>query len=218
MEESVNTQKEQKVLHCFYCGNKTKMDMVGMHVYHWEVDDGSYRGYDKYRMFSCPVCGKVTFHLAYWEEGMYDRDNQMFEEESIVFPVNSMDSKAMPPKIKDTFEAALKTRNINNDICLIALRKTLELICIDKGALKWGLKDKIEELAQNGILPEPLKEASSLAKILGDSAAHDKGLDVNNQDINSMIDFVEYIIEYLYILPFKLTRFKKRLKSLDGSL
>jgi len=48
------------------------------------------------------------------------------------------------------------------------------LICVDKEASKWSLKDKIEELAQKGILPEPMKEASSLAKILGDSAAHDK--------------------------------------------
>ena len=87
------------------------------------------------------------------------------------------------------------------------------MICVDKGATEKELYKKIEELAQNGTLPEPLREASSFARKLGNSAAHNKGLDVDTHDINSMVDFVEYIIEYLYILPNKLERYKKRLMA-----
>ncbi|MCL1881200.1 MAG: DUF4145 domain-containing protein [Oscillospiraceae bacterium] len=218
MNKSLENKEAQKVLQCLYCGNKTKMDMVGQHIYRWEDDEGCYCGVDIYKMFSCPICEKVTFHYAYWENGMYGRNGEMIEEEEILYPVNSIDSKAMPQKIKDSFEAAIKIRNIDNAVCLMALRRTLELVCVDKGATEWGLKDKIKELVQNGILPDFLREASSFTKILGDSAAHDKGFDLNNHDINIIIDFVEYIIEYLYVLPYKLEKYKRRLKSLEEEL
>lgn len=211
MDESI---KEQEVLQCLYCGNKTLMDMVGQHRTSWEEESGYY-GYFHYKMFCCPVCYRVTFYQAYWDCAQMNYDGSELVDVEILYPVNTIDSNAMPPKIKDAFESALKIRNIDNLVCLMALRRTLELICIDKKATKWGLKNKIEELAQEGILPETLKEASSFAKILGDSAAHDKGLDLNIHDINSMIDFVEYIIEYLYVLPYKLEKYKKRLVSLE---
>lgn len=97
--------------------------------------------------------------------------------------------------------------------CPVALRRTLELVLKDKGATKWGLKDKIEEIAEKGILPDTLKEASSLTKILGDSAAHDKEIDIEQQDVESMAEFVEYIIEYLYVVPDKINSYKQRLSS-----
>ena len=52
--------KRQKVLQCFYCGNSTLMNLVGEHKYNWDEGQGYY-GYFNYQMFSCPVCGKVTF-------------------------------------------------------------------------------------------------------------------------------------------------------------
>ena len=84
------------------------MDMVGQHIHHWEVDDGSSHGYSKYQMFNCPVCEKVTLNHTYWEDGMYGRDGQMYEENEILYPKNSVDNNAMPSNIKDAFEAALK--------------------------------------------------------------------------------------------------------------
>jgi hypothetical protein len=95
----------------------------------------------------------------------------------------------------------------------MALRRTLELILKDKGAIKWGLKDKIEEIAEKGLLPDTLKEASSLAKALGDSAAHDKNLEINQYDVESMAEFVEYIIEYLYVIPEKISSYKERFEE-----
>ena len=92
----------------------------------------------------------------------------------------------------------------------MALRRTLELILKDKGATKWGLKDKIEEIAQKGLLPDALKEASSLAKELGDTAAHDKDLEIELYDVEAMAEFIGFIIEYLYVVPSKITDYKIR--------
>ena len=121
-----------------------------------------------------------------------------------------MESTSVPKKVKEAYEAALKTKSIDKYVCLMALRRTLELLLKDKGATQWGLKDKIEEIAAKGLLPDTLKEASSLAKVLGDTAAHDKELEIDQYDVEAMAEFIGFIIEYLYVVPDKISAYKVR--------
>jgi len=168
-----------------------------------------------YKLYACPICNNVTLLHIYTDESMinwsYNGEREQYNEEKILFPITSLESNAMPKEVKEAFEAALKIRNIDNNLCLMALRRTLELILLNKGATKWGLKEKIEEIAAKGILPDALKEASKFTKFLGDSAAHGNGSETSLNDVNTMIEFVEYIIEYLYILPHKIERYKTKI-------
>jgi hypothetical protein len=215
MSETGNHSLEQKVLQCFHCGNKTLMNNVG--EYTWRSKRPEYLNFYffyKYTMFACPVCYKVTLLQKYSDELMErecaNGEYEQYSEDEILYPVNSFDSDAMPQTIKEAFEAALKTRMIDNSVCLMALRRTLELILIDKGATKWGLAQKIEEIAEKGILPQALKEASAFTKMLGNAAAHGITSGVTVSDVNTMTEFVEYIIEYLYILPNKIEQYKNK--------
>lgn len=182
----------------------------------WGMNSGntfSKREY-KYELFACPVCHKVTLRETYSDETMIFCDNldqmQCYDEKSILYPVSNFESSSsIPVKVKEAYEAALKIKSIDKYVSLMALRRTLELILKDQGASKWGLKDKIEEIAAKGLLPDALKEASSLTKILGDSAAHDKELDIDQNDVESMAEFIGFIIEYLYIIPDKINAYKK---------
>lgn len=85
-----------------------------------------------------------------------------YDEKNILFPVNSINRNSVPQKIKEAYAAALKVKEIDKYVCLMALRHTLELLLKDKGAVKWALKNKIEEIAAKGLLPDALKEASTL--------------------------------------------------------
>nr|WP_325186094.1 DUF4145 domain-containing protein [uncultured Oscillibacter sp.] len=211
-------QEKQEIIKCFHCGNETPMQKVG--EYTWGSRDVEFSEIDflyKYELFACPVCHKVTLRETYSDETMmnccdYDQLSY-FDERSILFPQNSIESKSVPQKIKEAYSAALKTKGIDKFICLMALRRTLELLLKDKGATKWGLKDKIEEIAAKGLLPDTLKEASSLAKLLGDTAAHDKELEIDEHDVEAMAEFIGFIIEYLYIVPDKINTYKKRLDA-----
>lgn len=213
---------KEEIIKCFHCGNETLIRQTG--EFQWGSRDLEYEDFDfhyTYEMFACPVCHKVTLRQTYSDETMIEPDWRygmiMHSSKTVLFPINNIDSGAIPPKIKEAFESALKTKNIDKNICLIALRRTLELILKEKGATKWGLKDKIEEIAQKGLLPDALKEASSLTKILGDSAAHDNDLEIEQYDVDSMAEFVEFIIEYLYIIPDKINAYKERLGSKTDS-
>jgi len=209
---------KEEIIKCFHCGNETLMRQTG--EYQWGLHNVKYEDFNFnyiYEMFACPVCHKVTLRETYGDETMMEPNhrNEMewYNKKTILFPINNIESSSIPSKVKEAFEAALKTKEIDKNICLLALRRTLELILNDKGATKWGLKDKIEEIAEKGLLPDTLKEASSLAKVLGDSAAHDKNLEIDQHDVESMSEFVEFIIEYLYIVPDKINTYKERLSS-----
>lgn len=212
-----NDLPREEIIKCFHCGNETPMQKVG--EYSWGSRDLVESDIDflfQYELFACPVCHRVTLRETYGDDTMVRYlTNDQFEyddEKTILYPINSLESKTIPAKVKGAYEAALKTKGIDKYICLIALRRTLELVLKDKGATKWGLKDKIEEIAEKGLLPDTLKEASSLAKLLGDTAAHDKeDLDIDQYDVEAIAEFIGYIIEYLYVVPDKINDYKMRL-------
>lgn len=213
---SSNTEHTDVIIKCFHCGNETPMKKVG--DYNWGskyIEKCDFDFLFKYELFACPVCHKVTLRQIYCDETMsyYDgyNDTIWFNETTILYPLSNMQSHSVPTKVKEAYEAALKTKGIDKYVCLMALRRTLELLLKDKGATAWGLKDKIEEIAAKGLLPDTLKEASSLAKMLGDTAAHDKDLEIDQNDVEAMAEFIGYIIEYLYIVPDKISTYKERL-------
>ena len=214
---SLDLAKKSVLIKCFHCGNKTPMDSVGQ--YKWGSRDMDFREVDidflyTYELFACPVCHKVTLRQVYTDEFMRVpvgvNDCDFYDEETILYPVSSVECSSIPQKIKDAYEAALKVKGIDKHVSLMALRRTLEMILKDKGAEKWGLKNMIEEIASKGILPDSLKEASSFAKILGDTAAHDKELHIDQNDVESIADFIGYIIEYLYVVPHKINSYKEK--------
>lgn len=209
---------KEEIVKCFHCGNTTPMKKVG--EYSWgsrDIDFSEIEFFYKYELFSCPVCHKVTLRETYGDETMMDYYTcdqvSYYDEKNILFPINSINSNSVPQKIKEAYAAALKVKEIDKFVCLMALRRTLELLLKDKGATKWGLKDKIEEIAEKGLLPDALKEASSLAKILGDTAAHDKEIEIDQQDVEAIAEFIRFIIEYLYIVPDKISNYKRRLDA-----
>ena len=207
-----------EIIKCFHCGNETPMQQVG--EYSWgsrNLEESDFDFLYKHHLFACPVCHRVTLRQTYSDETMICYRNaddlSYYSEKSILYPLSDIESGSIPSKIKEAYEAALKTKGIDKYVCLMALRRTLELILKDKGATKWGLKDKIEEIAEKGLLPAALKEASSLAKMLGDTAAHDKDLTIEQYDVEAMAEFIGFIIEYLYVVPDKIDSYKRKLDS-----
>lgn len=201
---------------CLHCGNETLMKKVG--AFEWGSNDEKDYNFCysfKYQLLFCPVCHKITLLETYGDESMEelscDGIMEYYYKNSVLYPINTIDSSAMPEKIKDAFESVLKVKNIDLNACSLLLRRILEMILKDQGATKWGLEKMVEEMASKGILPKSLQEASFFTKQYGDSAAHNKGLIADKCDIENLVEFVKYIIEYLYILPVKIDQFKKKI-------
>jgi len=195
------------------------MNLVGEHKYNWDECDGEFHGYYNYQMFSCPICEKVTFLEQYWDSLLSEQnDNYSAKpQEEILYPANKFHGDYVPQNVKDAYEAALKTKNIDSSICLIALRRTLEIICKEKKAKGRNLWTKITDLSKKGILPLELKNASTITKNYGNIGAHGEDLCISPPELELNVNFVQYIIDYLYILPAKIDEAQKKLEAVKSN-
>jgi len=183
--------------------------------------DGYYYTYSHQLLF-CPVCEKPSLLEVYtdqfWQQE-YEHlrhcegvDESYAYRETLLYPPNKLETRFVPESVRTAFEEALKIRNVDPITRALVLRRALEVIMIDQGATRRYLHNKIQEIADRGILPASLTDASFLAKRFGNFAAHDNDdLALDENDIASLIEFIQYIIDYLYIIPAKIKQFQDKM-------
>lgn len=209
MENSNNYIIEE----CRHCGNKTKLDIVGKYIENGEPEELLYE--QQWLMLKCCVCGKISLASIYsGEDTITSYTNGDYTYDSIYtthFPVETYKGTNVPENVDNSFSSALKVRYVDNIICLMALRRTLEIICKDKGALGKTLEKKILNLTERCVFPQVINEASDILRILGNEAAHGDDVNYDDRIVEEMINFTQIIIEYVYVIPFRINNIKSRI-------
>ena len=179
-------------IRCFHCGNIVPMKLIGRDVSTWDEGD-DYVGVEEWSFYMCPTCKEPTLVCWYWQQ----KGNEITSDlgRSIAFPDNLFDSRCVPEIIRKAFMAAAATKSIDQAVSLIAWRRVLELTCID--------------LSSKNIFPQTLKEASNLIRVLGNDGAHSEELDPSRINITNVESLVRHIIEYVYVLPQKISDISK---------
>ena len=82
----------------------------------------------------------------------------------------------------------------------------------NKGAKGKNLRDEIDSLAASGLLPPIMKEWAHELRELGNDSAHPDPADppTDPADARDIVQFLEYLLEYLYSLPHQIDEFRKR--------
>jgi hypothetical protein len=189
------------------------------------LDDNYF--YDLYVVLFCPICKNYNLINAYWDHTYgetiitdeYDIYNGDAVEEKFLYPINSslISQKAdlIPQNVIINFERAIDLKNRDKESCLIKLRKTIEMLCLDKNAEGDNLYHKLIYLSEIGILPKTLNSASALARKLGNIGAHESNIDISSTELRSVIELVEYIIQYIYVLPKEIEKLEKKFNLND---
>jgi hypothetical protein len=192
---------------CFHCGNETLMVEVASHAVK-ETDNIGMDDYgdplhvvqfhSKWDLLMCPVCKDVTLYRRTWcsEDGPYDEP-----EEKILFPYVTRKSGNIPPKIYSAYSAAIKVRRIDGAICALSLRRTLEMMCKDRGVEGYDLYTKLKQLSDEGVLPPILSEMGDILKLLGNAAAHGDDAEFDEDVVLAIVDFTQIILDYVYNIP-----------------
>lgn len=114
----------------------------------------------------------------------------------------TFDSEKIPDKIKSAFDEAL-TCHSNN--CFVAsaimIRKTLEEICLDKGASGDNLYKRIENLKSTIVLPKELLTAMQELRLLGNDAAHLEAQtfeQIGKDELEISIELTKEILKAVY--------------------
>lgn len=208
---------------CQHCNNETLMEVRDINKIEQGNPSNDDYCYDMQVVLFCPTCRNYNILNAYWDN-TYGKKNEIEQyeeiydldcvEESIIFPVpsNLISQKfdLVPKNILHTLKKAYELKNIDEESCLVKLRKTLELICNDNNASGADLYHKIANLSERGILPNTLNSASTVTRKLGNIGAHGDFVDISSIELKIVIELVEYIIQYIYVLPKEIERLESK--------
>ena len=208
MDEMTENPIVDSVHTCYHCGNTGKLryiDKVG-----WEyVPDDYYFVLERedWYIFECPVCQKpVLISEYYWEP-----ENSTYQKTE--YPSVAIPKKGVPKEIYTAFEAAIKTKGIDYAICLLSLRRVLEMICKDKGAAGNSLEQMITDLVDKNIFTATIDSACWIIRQLGNEAAHADKIEVYPNDVEQVIEYISLIIKYLYSMPYQVKIMKKKIEK-----
>lgn len=221
------TVKNEKVLTCFHCGNKTAMKEVAgyTHKDNEEIWDFTYSYYEpvhvityvkEWHLFLCPVCTNVTLEELEHNSEEREPNGVPSSSEEILYPFKAIEENNIPKDVSGAFEAALKVRQIDGAICAIAIRRTLEMMCKDKGEEGKNLYVMLKSLSEKGILPPILNDMASVLRVIGNAAAHADEEKFSHDLVPSMVEFTQIILDYVYNLPKRIEQIQDSLSKKNG--
>ncbi len=211
---------QDAVYTCYHCGNTGLLKYIGGTCWKNEECDIAPNGiiynhflieHENWDIFECPVCHKPVVVSTY----VFDAADDL-PEVTIKFPNSLIHREGVPAEIASAFESAVKTKGIDPAICLLSLRRVLEMICKDKGATGNNLEIKIKNLIDAKVLPDMFDDACWIIRTLGNEAAHADAVKFSDYEAEQVIDFLSIIIEYLYSVPMRITKMKERLMARDS--
>jgi hypothetical protein len=147
-------------LRCPHCGNNGTFQNIHNITDIYEQVSRSYLGVRK-----CPEPNCLG-HIFFIKQT---------DDKILTFPSLRIDfnSDGIPPHIVNCFEEAITCHaNKCYTASAIMIRKTLEVICKDRGAEGRTLHDRVTQLRNVVILPNELFDAINDLRLLGNDAAH----------------------------------------------
>lgn len=92
----------------------------------------------------------------------------------------------------------------------IMVRRTLEAVCADKGAVGANLRARLDDLKTKSIIEGNLAAWSHDLRVLGNDAAHDTALFISAEDAKDALELAEALLTYVYVLNAKYDAFNGR--------
>lgn len=189
---------------CGHCENDRDMKEIARGTYNEESEFNRQAGFHLERcdvaiVKQCPRCGEITL-FTHDDANYYDDDQHTLK---VLYP-RSRDISALPPVVHAAYKKSQKAKSVDSDYYAIRVRSVLEAVCSDKNATGKDLFVKLNKLIESGLLPSALGGISHYLRLIGNVGAHAGTVEVSNADVEAITDFLDAILEYLYIAPAKL--------------
>lgn len=195
------------VMLCGHCGNKTIHEVRGEYAHtsnRINIRLKQYQVTTIWRLLECSTCSKPTLQ----QKG----DTDFFEDEGEILYPSKTPITNLPDTIEKRYKAALKVQNIEPSACAVLVGRTLEAVCNYESAAGRTLSDKLNSLVGSDRIPKTLAEMAHQLRQIRNLGAHDADDEVTEADVSIILDFLEAILEYLYVAPAKIAAVQARLK------
>lgn len=166
---------------------------------------------DKYLYYAVEECNNCQQHfLTIRLKNQYGQILKSYPED-LPKTVNSLISDS----VKKDFEEALLCQSVGayRGAAVLA-RRAVQLICLDKGAKKGEkLRKQIEELFDNNIITQDIKDWADEVRYIGNDAAHPNKEEVNKEDSEDILELLESLCDVLYVAPARAAKRKQKRKG-----
>lgn len=112
-------------------------------------------------------------------------------------------------------QAKRNIRDENWDAASVMARSALQLALRANNANGKNLREEIDDLATKGILPPIIRDGSHQVRELGNDSAHPNPSQksTESQDARDIVQFLDFLLEYLYTLPHQIQEYRQRQKK-----
>ncbi len=183
---------------CPHCGHNATFEQVG-------VEDNCSTD-NRFGIRRCPRNSCKGYLFIVTDSGM----NVVKTFPSITIDFNSSD---IPDNVAKCLKEAIECHANDNEIAAaIMVRKTLEELCHDKDAKGKDLKERIQDLGGQILIPESLLNGMDKLRLLGNDAAHVEArvfVEIGKKEVEVAINFAKKVLEATY-------QYDALLAELDG--
>ena len=138
------------------------------------------------------------------------------QEERALYPTNKrLSTDDLPTSISSSYLDAARSFQVGlYEPCVIMCRKCLEALCLERnGNLGRNLKQKLKLLFESGQIDQKLFEWADQLRLIGNDAAHDLDVRIEQDDAKDAFEFLEAILIYTFMLNRRFEDFKARRKK-----
>ena len=107
-------------------------------------------------------------------------------------------------KVRDAYSRALRVMWLDPNAFGLLIRRGIEVICAEEGISGPTLEVRLTRLQVKRNLPGDVAEVAKHLRLLGNRAAHDVDKGLHPLHTHVIDDFFRVLLDYLYILPFRL--------------
>jgi hypothetical protein len=197
---------------CSYCGESVGFNVCYAQQIQRKVNDEGIEEKYQYYFFvgTCPNCGHPAIAIG---RKLPDLSNHYIVDK--VYP--QKDTIKVPEGLTDHIEKLyVEAANVFYDkrspqIASVSCRMLLEAACKDRlpEYFKKGLKNTIKSLGEDCIIPQTLVDLADTIRIIGNEAAHEV-IPVEQEEAETIWEFTNIFLEYLYALPYKIDRLRNK--------
>jgi hypothetical protein len=213
-------------LTCAFCGERGHFKCA----FHGEKKKPNTNKRLNFDVYQCENCAGFV-HVLWSASGHGYGMNSLYSYKVMPWPLTGKPEPSENwPKGMHRFwiQAHDSLANENWDAAVLMARSALQFITRHKGAKKGNLKQEIQDLAAKGVLHPLMEEWSHEVRELGNESAHpdvatpdpDATQSVNEeptqQDAKDIVNFLDFLLFYLYDLPVQIGEYRKRREPPKG--
>jgi len=188
-------------------------------VLYEEFDNHKFLVPFEFFLFSCSTCDSVNV-LGGFKHEIKDKDIKnlphLYPKGSGLQPPFHQWCGNIPPipeKIIKLYDDVWFLQQHAPNAFANQIRRGLEMICNDKKATGSNLSSKLKNLVSKGFFPDYFHEVLGLIRKIGNLGSHDDENEVDVWDAELLDQLFKIIIEFVYIAPSKIERFKQRVST-----